>query len=486
MKLPVMAGAGAPGAYDSGRKVHKLHLQSPDRYTERINIEVKVKGSHDMQVTVETTEGLERRMRVEIPEERIKGKVDGRLRELARNVRIPGFRPGRVPIKVVARRYGQQVRDEVVGEIVQESFVNALTQEKLHPAATPRIAPLESEVGAGVSYTATFDVLPDVTLPQFESMEIARPMAVVVDEDVDRMLETLRAQRRTWKTVERAATPSDRVVVDIEGIVDGEPLEEASAAQLPVQLDAKHMVDGFEDALVGAQAGEDKTLDLMFPQHYLERLAGKPVTFNVKVHRVEEPELPDLDDAFAKNIGVGDGGVEALRGEVRANMERELADGLSTALRQRVMDALLAGSEIIVPESMVREETARAMKRRREELERSGIDPERAEPEPAAFEEPARRRISLGLIVAEIIKEHRIDLDQGRVRSRVETIASTYQDPARVIDWYYSERERLSNIESLVLEDQVVEWIVERALVTDEEASFDRILNPGQTSPVVA
>ena len=439
-----------------------------------------------MQVTVETTQGLERRMRVEIPEERIRGEVDKRLGDLARNVRIPGFRPGKAPVKVVARHYGRQVRDEVVGGIVQESLIDALGQEQLRPAAAPRIAPLETGAGDGVAYTATFDVLPDVSLPQFDSMEIVRPVATVADEDVDRMLETMRRQRRTWKTVERAATPSDRVVVDLEGIVDGEPLDGAGATELPVQLDANSMVDGFEEGLVGTRAGEDKTLELTFPQSYPEHLAGKPVTFDVKVRRVEEPEVPEIDDAFAESFGVADGGVETLRGEVRANMERELADGLRAMLKQRVMESLLAGKEFDLPESMVRGEMARVMQRRREELEQSGMDPERMEPDSAAIEEPIRRRISLDLIVAEIIKEHRIELDHARVRARVETIASTYKEPARVVDWYYSDRERLSGIESQVFEDQVVEWILERVQVTDEHSSFDRILNPGQTDATAA
>ena len=432
-----------------------------------------------MQVTVETTQGLERRMRVEIPEERIRGQVDKRLGDLASSIRIPGFRPGKAPVKIVARRYGRQVRDEVVGGIVQESLIDALSQEQLRPAAAPRIAPLETT--AGVNYTATFDVLPDISLPQFESIEIARPVATVMDEDVDRMLETMRVQRRTWRTVERAATSNDRVVVDLEGLVDGEPLDEVRATELPVELDAGRMVDGFEDALIGVESGEGKSLELTFPENYPEHLAGRPVTFSVKVHRVEEPEIPDMDDAFAESFGIAGGGIDTLRNEVRANMERELADGLRTVLKQHVMEALLSGNEIELPESMVHDEVARAMQRRREDLKRSGLDPQHIELEPDAFEAPVRRRIALDLLVAEIVKEHRIELDHARVRARVETIASTYQDAARVLDWYYSDRERLSGIESLVFEDQVVEWILERAQVTDELTSFDRILNPGQT-----
>ena len=432
-----------------------------------------------MQVTVEATQGLERRMRVEIPEEKVRGEIDKRLGDLARSVRIPGFRPGKAPVKVVARHYGRQVRDEVVGGIVRESLADALDQEQLRPAALPHIAPLET--ASGVTYTATFDVLPDISLPEFESIEIARPVATVSDKDVDRMLERMRVQRRTWTEVERAATSSDRVVVDLEGHVDGEPLEEARATELPVELDAGRMVDGFEDGLVGVQAGEDRTLELSFPEAYPEHLAGKPVTFDVKVHRVEEPVLPDVDDEFAESFGVADGGIDALRREARANMERELGDGLRALLKQRVMEALLAGDDIELPESMVRDEVARAMQRRHEELERSGIGHEDIELSPDAFEAPIRRRIALELVVAEIVREHRIELDHARVRARVETLASTYQEPAQVLDWYYSDRSRLAGIESFVFEEQVVEWVLEHAKVTDEPSSFDRILNPGQT-----
>ncbi len=437
-----------------------------------------------MRVTVETTRGLERCMRVEIPEEKVRGEIDRRLGDLARSVRIPGFRPGKAPVKIVARHYSRQVRDEVVGGIVRESLADALAQEHLRPAALPRIAPLETD--SGVTYTATFDVLPDITLPQFESIEIARPVATVSDGDVDRMLEKMRVERRMWREAERAATSSDRVVVDLEGRVDGEPIEEARAKELPVELDAGRMVAGFEDGLVGVRAGEDRTLELSFPESYPEHLAGKPVTFGVKVHRVEAPELPDLDDEFARSLGVADGGVEGLRGEVRASMERDLDEGLRALLKHRVMEALLTGDDIELPESMVRNEVARAMQRRHEELERSGIDHQHIELSPDAFEAPVRRRIALELVVAEIVREHGIELDHAQVRARVEALASSFPEPDRVLGWYYSDRSRLSGIESFVFEEQVVQWVLEHVKVTDEPTSFDRILNPGQTHAVAA
>ena len=274
--------------------------------------------------------------------------------------------------------------------------------------------------------------------------------------------------------------------MDLEGFVDGRALDEANATELPIELDSRRMVDGFEEALVGVLAGEDKTLELAFPESYPEHLAGRPVTFNVRVRRVEEPELPEIDDAFAESFGVVDGGMETLRAEVRANMERELADGMGAVVKQRVMEALLSSNEVELPDSMVRDEVARAMTRRREEMTRSGIDPEQIDLDPAAFEGPVRRRISLDLIVAEIVQQHGVELDHAKVRDRVETIASTYQEPARILEWYYEDRTRLAGIESLVFEDQVVEWVMERAKVTDERTSFDQIMNPVQTAAPTA
>lgn len=436
-----------------------------------------------MQVTVEDTSALVRRMRVQIPEERVKGEVRRRLSSLAGNVRVPGFRPGKVPLKVLEKRYGEQVRSEVVGEIVQSSFYEAVSQKKLRPAGTPTIDPLQAEPGNGIDYTAVFDVYPDLETPPIDALEVARPVAEVTDADVDRMLETLRRQRRTWQTVERAATPTDRVVVDFQGSVDGAPLDKASGTEVPVELDGARMIEGFEDGLVGMQAGEEKTLDLEFPENYpAEEIAGKMVSFAIKAHRVEEPVLPPLDDALAESFGVKDGGLEALRDEVRNNMARELDDGLRAVTKRRVMDALLKGQEISLPDSLVSDEIERAMRQRKLELSHAGIDPETAGLEPAMFEEQARTRVSLGLLLAEIIKSNDIKPDPERVRKRIETIASTYEDPSEVINWYYGDRSRLSEVETTVLEDQVVEWILERARVSDEPSSFDGILNPGQTS----
>ena len=436
-----------------------------------------------MEVTVEGSAGLERRVRVQIPEDRVQGEIDKRLHNMARSVRVPGFRPGKVPVKVVAQRYGRQVRDEVVGEIVQSSFVDAISQEQLRPAGMPTIEPLESAPGEGLSYTAVFDVYPEVTLPEFDSLTVARPTCDITDADVDAMIETLRRQRRTWRTVERPASETDRVVVDFQGRVDGEELEQGKGTEVPVELNAGWMVPGFEAGLVGTEAGEDRTLEVRFPEPYAnEQLAGRAATFQVHVHRVEEPVLPDVDDEFAASFGVKEGGVEAFRTEVRGNMARELDDAVSNATKQRVMEALLGGESLDLPRSLVDQEIERSVARRRVELSHSGIDPQSVNLEPAMFEEQARRRVTLGLLLAEIIKSKEIEVDAARVRARIETIASTYEDAQEVIAWYYSDRERLSDVESAVLEEQVVEWILERADVREDPTSFDALMNPGQTT----
>ncbi|MDH3315504.1 MAG: trigger factor [Gammaproteobacteria bacterium] len=436
-----------------------------------------------MQVTLEDTSTLERRMRVQIPEDRVKGEIVRRLNSLAARVRVPGFRPGKAPLKVLEKRFGEQVRSEVVGEMVQSSFYEAISQQKLRPAGAPTIDPLQAEPGNGIDYTAVFDVYPDLQTPPVESLKIARPVAEVTDGDVNKMLEILRRQRRTWQPAERAATSADRVVIDFQGSIDGAPLDKASGKEVPVELDGSRMIQGFEEGLVGLQAGEEKTLELTFPKEYPdEAVAGKPVTFAVKVHRVEEPLLPSLDDNLAESFGVKEGGLVKLREEVTNNMTRELDDALRAMTKRRVMEALLQGQEITLPDSLVAEEVGRAIRQRKMELSHSGVDPETAGLEPAIFEEPARTRVALGLLLAEIIRSNEIKPDPDRVRGRIESIASTYEDPSEVINWYYGDRSRLADIETSVLEEQVVEWILERAQVSEEASSFDELLNPGQTS----
>ncbi len=435
-----------------------------------------------MQVTVETTQGLERRVKVQVPEDRIQGEVSKRLADMARTARLPGFRPGKAPIKMITQRFGRQVREEVVGEIVQSSFQDAIAQESLRPVEAPTIEPLEWKSGSGVAYTAVFDVYPEVQLPPIETLKIARPEAEVSDSDVDRLLERLRSQRRRWESVKRAAIPGDRVVIDFEGICAGEARDDLKSEGFAVELGAEQVFKQFEDGLVGTEAGQELSLDLHFPSDYRAgELAGKPVSFQVKVNTVEEPVLPEIDDDFATDFGVKEGGIEQLKSEVRANMQRELEEGIRSATRQRVMEALLAGRSLELPESLIKREVERSMAQRRVELSHSGIDASKIELAPKDFEETAKRRVSLGLLIGELIKDNGIKADPDEVRARIDSIASTYEDPSEVVRWYYSDPARLSEVESSVLEDTVVAWILDRAEIVPEATSFDELLNPGQT-----
>ena len=435
-----------------------------------------------MQVTVEATQGLERRVKVQVPEDRIQGEISKRLTNIAQNARLPGFRPGKAPMKVIAQRYGKQVREEVVGEIVQSSFQDAIVQESLRPVGTPTIDPLEWESGSGVAYTAVFDVYPEVSLPPIDSLKIARPEAEVGDGDVNRMLERLRKQRRRWESVQRAATPGDRVVVDFQGTCDGEARDDLKTDGYAVELGAGQLFKQLEDSLLGTEAGQELSLDLHFPSDFgAGELAGKPVHFEVKVNTVEEPVLPEIDDEFATGFGVKEGGIEKLKSEIRDNMQRELEEGIRSTTKQRVMEALLAGRNLDLPESLIEREVQRSLEQRRLELSHSGIDTSEIELDPEDFKQAAGRRVSLGLLVGELIKENGIKADPNEVRSRIDSIASTYEDSGEVVRWYYSEPARLSEVESTVLEDTVVTWILDRATVVPEATSFDELLNPGQT-----
>ena len=435
-----------------------------------------------MQVTVETTEGLERKVKVQVPEDRVQGEVSKRLTNIAQSARLPGFRPGKAPMRMITQRYGKQVREEVVGEIVQSSFQDAIVQESLRPVGTPTIDPLEWQSGSGVAYTAVFDVYPEVSLPPINSLKIARPEADVGDADVERMLERLRNQRRSWEPVQRAAIPGDRVVVDFEGTCDGQARDDLKAEGFAVELGAGQLFKEFENSLSGAEAGQELSLNLHFPSDFgAGELAGKPVSFQVKVNSVEEPVLPEIDDDFATRFGVEEGGIEQLKSEVRVNMQRELEAGIRSATKQRVMESLLAGGSLDLPESLIEREVQRSLAQRRLELSHSGVDTTEIELDPEDFKEGASRRVLLGLLIGELIKENGIKADPNEVRARIDSIASTYEDANEVVRWYYSEPARLSDVESSVLEDTVVAWILDRAEVVPEPTSFDELLNPGQT-----
>lgn len=431
-----------------------------------------------MQVSVETGEGLERRLRIDLPFERIEGEVDKRLQQLARNARVPGFRPGKVPMKMVRQRYGDQVHQEVFGELVQSSFSEAVAKEALRPAGMPRIEPDIDRDEKRFAYTAIFEVLPQFELATLSGKVVKRPLAEVTDGDLESMIERLRTQRRSWQPVQRPAQTGDRVTLSYVGSIDGEPFEGGSSDSSQVEIGSGRMIQGFEEGLIGAAASETRVLDIRFPDEYhAAHLAGKPAHFEVSIKSVDEPVLPEVDAAFARDFGVEDGDVARFRADVRANMERELKQRIKARIKESVMDVLVAENAIDIPSVLVAEE----VKSLKDQM-RQNMGGGRMELPDDLFEKSARRRVALGLIIAEIVRENGIVADAARIRAAVEEMASTYEQPQEVIDYYYGDRKRLTPVESLVLEEQVVDWALGQMTVEDEAMTFAQVTEPGSAA----
>jgi len=424
-----------------------------------------------MQVSVERGEGLERRMTVDLEPEQINAEVEKRLREFARSARMPGFRPGKVPVQVLRRRYGGQVRREVFGDLMQESYPEAIVQEELHPAGAPQIEPEIDESANRYAYTAVFEVLPQFELDALEGKSIKRPVAEVTDADLETVLTRLRQQRKTWRPVERPAQSGDRLKISFTRALDGEPFEGGSAEDTEIEIGLGRMIPGFEDGLLGAQAGDERRLDLQFPdQYHAEHLKGRPVAFDVRVAEVTEPVLPELDADFAKGFGFADGDLDGFRSDVRRNMERELKERIDARIKSQAMDLLLKMNEIDLPKVLVEQELG-ALKQQIRTQSRGG----NFELPDDLFQDQAKRRVALGLIIAEVIKANDIQVDPERVREVVEDMASTYEHPQQVIDYYYAKKERLASVESLTLEGQVVDWVLDQVAVVDEPTTFEEL-----------
>lgn len=418
-----------------------------------------------MQVSVESTSGLGRRMTVKIPADQIDQQVESKLKQMARSVRLDGFRPGKVPMGVVKKRYGSQVRQETAGELIASSYEEALQQENLKPAGEPNIEQTRNQAGQELEYIATFEVFPDVEPPDLSDMTLKRVVAEVVDSDVDNMIEKLRKQRVTWTKVERQSGDGDRLEIDFEGTVDGQPFTGNAGKKVPLELGSGTMVPGFEEQLVGVSAGESKTIEVTFPADYAsEEVAGKTAKFDVTVNAVAEAELPEVNDEFARAFGIAAGGLDKLREEIRNNMQRELAASIKSKVKQQVFDALLEKADIEIPESLLASEVDVLMKN-----EEAGGDRSR-------FEEEARRRIALGLLIAEIFQRNHLQVDPQRVREAIENLAQSYEKPEEVVQWYYSNQEMLGGIQNLVMEDTFVEWISGQAKVEEVAKTFDEIM----------
>lgn len=432
-----------------------------------------------MQVSVESLSNLERRMTVQVPAERIQEEVDRRLKSLVKRVRIDGFRPGKVPLKVVQKRYGEGVYQEVLGEVLQSSYQEALAQESIIPAGTPDIEPQSMEAGQPLEYVATFEVFPEVQPADMSGAQVKRPQVEIGEADVDKVIESLRKQRRDWVDVERPAAEGDQVVVDFKGTLDGEAFEGGQAEDVPIELGQGRMIKDFEDQLPGVTPGEEKTIEVNFPEDYpAEHLAGRKAEFALTVKKVQEASLPELNEEFAKAFGVEEGGMEKLREEVKNNMTREMEQAVKTRVKDQVMDALLERNSVDLPAAIVQEEINRL---REQTQSRYGMNQEGGPQLPdEQFKADAERRVGLGLVIREIVRQHEIKVDQDKVTAELEAMAAGYEDPQQVISYYRGNKQAMSGLEAMVLEQQVVEWVLSQCEVSDEPMSFDALMNPSQ------
>ena len=433
-----------------------------------------------MQVSIETTSGLERRLTVGVPAERVDIEVDSRLQKAAKDVRLPGFRPGKVPMKVMRQRFGQGVRQEVLGEVMSQSFQEAVMQEKLRPAGQPSIEPKNLEAGKDLEYVATFEVFPDVDIVEMKDFAVERPVAEVTQDDVDNIIDVFRKQQGSWDTVERAAVDGDKVNINYAGTKDGEPFEGGSAEDSDLELGSGRMIPGFEDGVVGMSAGEEKTLQLSFPDDYhSEELKGAAVEFKVTLNRVLELAPAPLDDELFAKYGVEEGGEEQFRKEVADNMARELKNAIQGKLKQQVMDAVVEAHDAVeVPKALVDQEIGTMRQQMFQQFGGAGgqdLDLDALLPD-EMFSENAERRVKLGLVMSEFVARNELQADADQVRETIEEMASTYQDPQEVIDYYYSNQEQLSAVESKVLEDQAVEKLLQSANITDKECTYQEAI----------
>ena len=437
-----------------------------------------------MQVFIETTSGLERRLTVGVPAERVEKEVNNRLKKAAKTIRLDGFRPGKVPMRVIKQRYGAGVRQEVLGEVMSQTFYEAVTQENLKPAGQPSIEPKSLEEGKDLEFVATFEVFPDIQLADMAGFEVQRPAAEVTDKDVDDMIEIFRKQQGGMEVVERAAAKGDQVKLDYVGTRDGEAFEGGSAEGADLELGSGRMIPGFEDGIVGMTAGEEKTLALSFPEDYhSEELKGAAVEFKTTLHSVSEQVLAPMDDELFQKYGVEEGGEEQFRKEIADNMQRELANAIKTRVKQQVMDAIISANESQeVPKALIEQEIGTMRQQMFQQFGGAGaenLDLESLLPADM-FQEQAERRVKLGLLLSEYIRTAELTADADKVRETIEGIASTYQDPAEVVQWYYSNQEQLSGVESMVLEDQAVQQLLDQAKVSDETCTYQEAIAKAQ------
>lgn len=427
-----------------------------------------------MDVSVENAGGLERRMTVQVPAERVEQEVQSRLDSMSKTVRLDGFRPGKVPLKVIEKKYGKQVRLEVVDELVNSTMQEALSQESIRPVGQPSVEPKEIQPGEPLEYVATFEVFPELSGMLDYGFKVTKPVVEITTDDVGNMLENLRQQRATWNVVERAAQPGDQVNIDFEGTIGGAAFAGNKAEQMALVLGANTMIPGFEDQLAGVSAGDEKTLNITFPGDYAAaEVAGKDAEFQVKVNSVSEALLPELDDDFARAFGIDEKGMDGLREEITNNMQRELSGLITSKLKEQVFGGLLEANPVEVPRTLIESE----IQQLQSQESNQGVDA-------SSLQATAERRVKLGVLISEIVKLNNIQVDPDRVRKLVDTIAESYEKPEEVVQWYYGNQEMLAGVQSSVMEELAVEWVISSsgAEVIEKETGFSDLVEEAKQS----
>ncbi len=430
-----------------------------------------------MQTNPQPASPLERRLDMTVPMADIEKDVEQRLKKMARTVKMPGFRPGKVPFKMVAQQYGAQARNEAIGEAVERAFGNAVREQNLRVAGYPRIEPKGGEDASKLEFSAVFEIYPEVKLNSIADKTIERPRLEVGETEVDKTLEVLRRQRTSYSLAERAAEKGDRVVIDFTGKLNGEVFQGGQATDYPVVLGEGRMLPEFENGIAGLKAGENRTFDLTFPADYqATELAGKQVSFDVSLKGVEAPQLPAVDADFAKSLGIADGDVAKMRAEIRSNLENEVNKRIKARVKEQAMQAMLDANPLDVPKALIEQEAESMAEAARQDLANRGVDIKNMPVEATWFTAQAERRVKLGLIIAEAVKENGLHAKPEQVRALIDEQAQSYEQPEEVVRWYYSQPQRLAQVEALAIEENVVNWVVANAQASDKAASFDELM----------
>ena len=434
-----------------------------------------------MQVSVENVSGLERRLKIAVPASQVEQAVNKKINQTARTIKIDGFRVGKVPVDVVKKRYGASIRAEALDDIIRDAYVGALQQSKLKIAGFPTIEPINFDEGKDIEFAAVVEVYPEVTVADFAALSVERPTSDVTDADIDTMIANLRRQRATWEESAEAAADQDRLTIDFAGSIDGEAFDGGTAQDFNIALGSKRMIAGFEEQLVGVKVGDELTINVTFPADYqAENLAGKDAQFKINVKKVVKPTLPELNAEFLTAFGVKDGDVEQFRGDVRKNMERELRNAIRAKVKASVFEALVNANALEVPKALVADEITR---QREQALKQFGGASAQIKPEMLPddlFADNAKRSVALGLLVSAIIEKNEVKVDADRVRALVDEVAQSYEEPEQVVQWYYSNKEQMAQVQSAVLEDQVVDLILAAAQLSDKAIGYEELLRPQQ------